>query len=292
MSIDGRTSPAARAGWRSSFDRKTWAEGGGGSRSDGGRLVVIKLLVALALAYAGVVTALYLAQRSLIFPGARMQSMRLDQPRAPERLELATADGDVLGGMLFRAAMSHTDLVIGFGGNMQDAEVLGQDLAARLPQTDVVVFHYRGYGPSTGRPSEAAVFADALAIYDAMVERLRPERTFAVGISLGSGIATYLSKQRGLAGMILVTPFDSIEAIAKEHYPWVPVGLLLHQRFASVEYMQANQTPVALIAAEGDRVVRPQRTAALRRRIPNLVFDRTLAGATHATLYDLPTYGS
>jgi alpha-beta hydrolase superfamily lysophospholipase len=253
---------------------------------------VIKLLVALALAYAGIVTLLYLAQRSLIFPGARMQSMRLDHPRAPERLELATAGGDVLRGMLFRASMSHTDLVIGFGGNMQDAEVLGQDLAARLPHTDVVVFHYRGYGPSTGRPSEAALFADALAIYDAMAARLRPERTFAVGISLGSGIATYLSKQRPLAGMILITPFDSIEAIAKEHYPWVPVGLLLHQRFVSVEYMRANQTPVAVIAAEGDRVVRPRRTAALRQRISNLVFDRTLAGATHATLYDLPTYGA
>jgi pimeloyl-ACP methyl ester carboxylesterase len=252
---------------------------------------VIKLLVLLMVAYAGIVAALYLAQRALIFPGARMQSTRLDHPRTPERLELAAQGGDVLSGMVFRAASGHTDLVIGFGGNMQDAEVLGQDLAARLPHTDVVVFHYRGYGPSTGRPSETALFADALEIYDAMVEQLRPERTFAVGISLGSGVAIYLSKQRPLAGMILVTPFDSIEAIAKEHYPWVPVGLLLHQRFASVEYMQANQTPVAMIAAEGDRVVRPQRTAALRKRIPNLVFDRTLAGASHATLYDLPAYG-
>jgi pimeloyl-ACP methyl ester carboxylesterase len=251
---------------------------------------VIKLLVLLVVAYAGIVTVLYLAQRALIFPGARMQSTRIDHPRAPERLELATADGDVLRGMLFRASIDHTDLVIGFGGNMQDAEVLGQDLAARLPHVDVVVFHYRGYGPSTGRPSEVALLADALEIHDAMVGRLRPERTFAVGISLGSGVATYLSKQRPLAGMVLVTPFDSIEAIAKEQYFWVPVGLLLHERFASVEHMRANQTPVAVIAAERDRVVRPQRTAALRSQIPNLAFDRTLAGASHATILDLPAY--
>jgi pimeloyl-ACP methyl ester carboxylesterase len=251
---------------------------------------VIKLLAMLVMAYALIVAVLYLAQRALIFPGARMQSMRLDHPRAPERLELATPDGDVLRGMLFRASTSHTDLVIGFGGNMQDAEVLGQDLAARLPQAHVVVFHYRGYGPSTGRPSEAALFADALEIHDAMVARLRPERTFLVGISLGSGVATYLSKQRPLAGMTLVTPFDSIEAIAKEHYFWVPVGLLLRERFASVEHMQANQTPVAVIAAEADRVVRPQRTAALRTQIPNLAFDRTLAGASHASILGLPAY--
>jgi len=253
---------------------------------------VIKLLVMLLAAYAAVVTFLYFAQRALIFPGTHMHSARLDHPRAPERLELATQGGDVLHGMLFCGSADHPDLIIGFGGNMQDAEMLGQDLAVRLPHADVVVFHYRGYGPSTGRPSEAAVLADALAIYDAMVQRLRPQRTFAVGISLGSGIATYLSKQRPLAGMVLVTPFDSIEAIAKEQYFWVPVGLLLHQRFASVEHMEANQTPVAVIAAGGDRVVRPQRTASLRKKISNLVFDRTLAGASHATIYDLPAYGA
>jgi uncharacterized protein len=252
---------------------------------------VIKLLVILLATYAGVVALLYVAQRSLIFRGAQMQSVRIDQPRAPERLELRTPDGSVLCGMLFRAARASTDLVIGFGGNMQDAEILGQDLADRLQQAHVVLFHYRGYGPSTGRPSEVALYADALRIHDAMVERLRPARTFAVGISLGSGVATYLSKQRSLAGMLLVTPFDSIEAIAKEQYFWVPVGLLLRDRFASIEHVRANQTPVAVIAAEDDRVVRPHRTAALREQIANLVFDRTLPGASHATIDHLPAYG-
>jgi pimeloyl-ACP methyl ester carboxylesterase len=252
---------------------------------------VIKLLVAAAMVYAGIVALLYFAQRTLIFRGAQMQSQPLDHPRAPERLELATGDGDALRGMLFRASGGNRDLVIGFGGNMQDAEVLGQDLAARLPHADLVVFHYRGYGPSTGSPSEAALYADALKIYDAMVAQLRPARTFAVGISLGSGVATYLSRHRSLAGMVLVTPFDSIEAIAREQYFWVPVGLLLHERFASASHMQANGTPVAVIAAEGDRVVRPQRTAALRNRISNLVFDRTLPGASHATINNLPAYG-
>jgi pimeloyl-ACP methyl ester carboxylesterase len=237
------------------------------------------------------VALLYVGQRSLIFRGAHLQSVRLDQPRAPERLELPAPDGSVLHGMLFRASPDSTDLVIGFGGNVQDAEVLGQDLAERLPQAHLVVFHYRGYGPSTGRPSEAALYADALRIHDAMALRLRPARTFAVGISLGSGVATYLAKRRSLAGMLLVTPFDSIEAIAKEQYFWVPVGLLLRDRFASVEHVRGNQTPAAVIAAEDDRVVRPQRTAALRAQLLNLVFDRTLPGASHATIDHLPAYG-
>ena len=64
--------------------------------------------------------------------------------------------------MLLRAPDPAADLLIGFGGNAQDAEVLAQELAADFPELNVGVFHYRGYGPSTGRPSEAALLADAL----------------------------------------------------------------------------------------------------------------------------------
>ena len=98
--------------------------------------------------------------------------------------------------MLLRASDEAADLLIGFGGNAQDAELLAQDLAADFPELHVAVFHYRGYGPSTGKPGEAALLADALTIYDALTERLRPPRTFAIGISLGSAVAAYLSQQR------------------------------------------------------------------------------------------------
>jgi alpha-beta hydrolase superfamily lysophospholipase len=251
---------------------------------------IMKLIVILAAAYGSIVIFLYFAQASLLFPGMRLPNARLDQPRTPERLELSTGDGNVLRGMLFPATAAGTDLVIGFGGNAQNAEMLGQDLATRLPDAHVVVFHYRGYGPSTGQPGEAALLADALRIHDALVERLRPARTFAVGISLGSAMAAWLSKQRALAGVLLVTPFDSIEAVAKESYFWIPVGLLLRHRFPSVEYMRGNATPTAVIAAENDHVVPPRRTAALAAAVPNLVFNKTLAGARHATIYELPAY--
>jgi uncharacterized protein len=255
-----------------------------------GQVDMMKLIVVLAAAYGSIVIFLFFAQTLLLFPGMRLPSARLDQPRAPERLELSTDDGNVLRGMLFAATTGGTDLVIGFGGNAQDAEMLGQDLATRLPDAHVVVFHYRGYGPSTGQPGEAALLADALRIHDALVERLSPDRTFAVGISLGSAVAAWLSKQRPLAGILLVTPFDSIEAVAKETYFWIPVGLLLRHRFPSVNYMRGNPTPSAVIAAEHDRVVPPRRTAALVKALSNLVFNRTLAGARHATIYEVPAY--
>ena len=123
-----------------------------------------------------------------------------------------------------------------------------------------------------------------------MVARIRPGRTFAIGISLGSAVAAHLSNERPLAGLLLVTPFDSVEAIAKETYFWVPVGLLLRHRFATVEFMSDNPTPVAVIAAAADRVVRPHHTKALIAKLQNLVFEATLPGADHNTLYEVPAY--
>jgi len=250
----------------------------------------MSLIAILGLGYVGIVGLLYALQTWLIFPGAHLPNQRLDSPRQPERLELAAGDGAILHGMRFAGSSPGADLLIGFGGNAQNAEMLGQDLASDFPELDVVVFHYRGYGPSTGKPSEAALLADARAIHDAMVARLRPARTFAIGISLGSAVAAHLSKERSLAGLLLVTPFDSVEAIAKETYFWVPVGLLLRHRFPSVAFMTDNPTPVAVISAAEDRVVKPRRTEALLARIENLVFRATVPGADHNTLYHVEAY--
>jgi pimeloyl-ACP methyl ester carboxylesterase len=251
---------------------------------------MINLLAILGLGYAGVVVLLYLLQTTLIFPGTHLPSQRLDSPRAPERLELPAGDGATLHGMWFAGARQDADVLIGFGGNAQDAEGLGQDLASDFPDLNVVVFHYRGFGPSTGRPSEAALLADALTIYDRIVARIGPARVYAIGISLGSAVAAYLSKERQLAGVLLITPFDSVEAIAKETYFWVPVGLLLHHRFPSAAFMTGNATPAAVIAAAEDRVVKPRRTRALTERLENLVFEATVQGTGHETLYQLPVY--
>lgn len=252
----------------------------------------MKYLIVLAVGYGSLVALMYGAQTFLVFPGTRLPSRPLDHPLTPERMIIAPEEGVELHGMLFPPGGSGTSkrLLIGFGGNGQDAEDLGQELATRFPTLHVAVFHYRGYGPSSGRPGEAALLSDAELIHDRLVARLAPEAVLGFGISLGSGVASYLSKVRSLQGVILVTPYDSIEAIAKATYPWLPVGLLLKHRFRSVDFMHGNRTPVAIIASANDQVVLPARTDALRSAIPNLVFDRTIAESGHADLYGKPAY--
>ena len=253
---------------------------------------MMKVLLWLALGYGSLVALMYGAQTSLIFPGTRLPSRPLDHPLVPTRLTVEREHDVRLSGMLFAPGDGRPsdELLIGFGGNAQDAELLGQELAVDFPRLHVAVFHYRGYGESNGKPSEAGLFADALAIHDRLVEEVSPNAVYALGMSLGSGVAGYLSKERSIDGVFLVTPYDSIEAVAKQAYPWLPVGLLLRHRFRTVDHMADNPTPTAIIAAEIDHVIRPARTETLRKSIERLVFDRTIEGAGHADMYQMPAY--
>jgi uncharacterized protein len=251
---------------------------------------IMSLLAIIAIGYAAIVGVLYFAQTSLIFPGAGFPVDPIESPIAPERIEVETADGERLHGMLLRAGEDRPNLLIGFGGNAQNAELMAQDLAADFPEVDVAVFHYRGYGLSTGTPSEQALLADAVLVHDEVWERVQPEHTFAFGISLGSAVAAHLSRERPLSGVLMVSPFDSIEAVAREAYFWVPVSLLLQHRFPTSDYVADNWTPIAVIAADDDTIIRPRRTAALVRQIPNLVFERVIPNADHNTIYALPAY--
>jgi pimeloyl-ACP methyl ester carboxylesterase len=117
------------------------------------------------------------------------------------------------------------------------------------------------------------------------VQRLRPARTIAAGFSIGSGVAAKLAAKRQLDGLILVTPFDSLKAVAQSLYPWVPVGPFFRHEIDAASALVHSGVPVAIVAAERDEIVAPERTAALRARIGNLVFDRTIEGAGHNDIY-------
>ena len=209
-------------------------------------------------------------------------------PLGAERLQIKTPEGDRLHGVHISSSVPASGpktLVIGFGGNAWN----GQDVATYIhelyPDVDVVAFHYRGYRPSTGSPSAKALLADAPLVYDAAVDHTRPDRTIAVGFSIGSGVAASLANRRKLDGIILVTPFDSLKAVVRGYYPWLPVGMLFRHEIDSTEGLGDSTVPVAVVAAEKDEIIPAERTEALRSRVSNLVLDRTIADANHNDIY-------
>lgn len=225
-------------------------------------------------------------QSHLIFPAHAVPAAGPWPPGA-EPLSVETPEGHSLAGIHIPADSPSKKklLILGFGGNAWNGQDVAEYLHQLFPDADVVAFHYRGYAPSTGAASAEALIADAPLVYDAAVAQVKPKRIIAVGFSIGSGIAAQLSSQRRIDGLILVTPFDSLKAVAQSMYPWLPIGPLFEHEIDAGTPLEKAKLPVAIVAAERDEIVPSERTDALRARVPNLVFDRTIAGTGHNTIY-------
>jgi len=208
-------------------------------------------------------------------------------PRGAERLAVATPEGEKLVGIHIPPdePQQERTLVLGFGGNAWNAQDVAEYLHELYPDDDVVVFHYRGYRPSEGSPSSEALIADAPLVYDKAVEQVKPKRVIAVGFSIGSGVAATLAAKRKLDGLILVTPFDSLKAVAQSMYPWLPIGPFFEHEIDAGAVIAKSDVPVAIIAAERDDIVPSKRTDALRAKARKLVFDTTISRAGHNDIY-------
>jgi pimeloyl-ACP methyl ester carboxylesterase len=191
--------------------------------------------------------ALLLLQRSLLyFPQPRTAVPGVELLRLP----LADADG-VLN--ISSAQPQRSGAVLYFGGNAEDVALTVPSLAALFPERAIHAVHYRGYGGSGGRPSEEALVADAVAVFDQL--RARHRDVVVIGRSLGSGVAVQLAAQRPVQRLILLTPFASVLRLAAARFPWVPVPLLLRDRFESWRHAGRVDAPTLIVAAGSDEVI-------------------------------------
>src|SRR5206468_9274414 len=193
-------------------------------------------------------------QDSLIFP-VHAVARAGPLPAGAEPLSAKTPDGHRLAGVYIPpdAPSKESTLILGYGGNAWNGQDVAEYLHELFPDCDVVAFHYRGYAPSTGSPSAEALIADAPLIYDFAVEHVKPKRVIAVGFSIGSGIAAGLAVARKIDGLILVTPFDSLRAVAQSMYPWLPIGSIFRHEIDAAAALEQSPAPVAIIAAEHDQ---------------------------------------
>ena len=242
---------------------------------------MLKLAVIVALVYLGLCALLFIFQRSLIY---------FPHPRSPgsgtAHYTLAVDGAELL---VTTRAHAGTNAVVYFGGNAEDVSQSLPDLVAAYPDHALHLLHYRGYGGSTGRPTEAALFADALALFD-KVRSQHPTVT-VVGRSLGSGVAVHVASRRPVARLVLVTPYDSVQAIAAARFRLFPVRWLLSDKFESWRDAPQVGAPTLLIAAEHDEVIPRASTESLLARFRGGVAAmQVIAGTSHNTVSDTPEY--
>jgi uncharacterized protein len=179
--------------------------------------IFLSLLVLSVLVYLGLCAALFIFQRSLIY---------LPQPRSPgingTTFVLPTTEANVL--VSVRPHDGQTALIY-FGGNAEDTSLSLPDFSSAFPDHAIYLLHYRAYGGSSGSPSEAALFKDALVLFDQV--RAEHRDIVLIGRSLGSGIAVRVASVRPVSRLVLVTPYDSLQEIAATQFPYFPVRWLL-----------------------------------------------------------------
>ena len=222
----------------------------------------LSVLTVVLLLYLAACVLLYLNQRSFIyFPTPQTGHPQVPLPVLDLRI---SNDGEAL--QVWQLNPGRATAILYFGGNAENVVANLPEFARLFPEHTVYLVSYRGYGGSTGSPSEAALVSDAQAIYD----HVSPshDSIHAIGRSLGSGVAVSLASGREIERLVLVTPYDSIATIAAGAMPLFPVRLLLQDRFDSASRVGKLRNPTLLVMAEHDRVIPRGSSQALLAQFP------------------------
>lgn len=221
---------------------------------------LLKTLLVILLVYVGINLLLFIFQEKYIFfptPISSLEQKKINETYSLEDVRVRTPDGVDLQGWLSKATDHPSKpLILYYGGNAESVWYNLEDLP-KLGDVSLLLMNYRGYGDSGGKPSQDKLFADALQVYDQMVRDygFDSEKIILMGRSMGSGVAVHVASQRKVAGLILVTPFDSLRNVGQKAYPIFPVKYLLRHPFDSVKHAPKMEVPVLALAGGQDSIV-------------------------------------
>lgn len=241
------------------------------------------------LAYLAVVLVYALLQRSFIYY-PQTQSLVAAQANVERLGGSAWQDGD--GNWLGwrQAAPGATRRVLVMHGNAGQA--LDRSYWSRLfgglhesGPWEVLVLEYPGYGPRPGTPSEQSLRDAALQAMD-LLQAQRPGPVLLLGESLGSGVAAHVAAARPetVAGLLLVTPFASLGAVAQHHMPFLPVSLLLRDRFDTLALLAGFDGPMVIVTGGDDSIVPEQLALPLQAAHRGKLLHWSQPGASHNTI--------
>ncbi|HSM11391.1 MAG TPA: alpha/beta hydrolase [Lysobacter sp.] len=228
------------------------------------------LLAVLAGIYVLLGAMLYLLQGSMVYlanlPGRTLDATPADAGLDYQDVNIDTADGERLHGWYVPAARpgmgEARGVLLFFHGNAGNISHRLESIALfnRLG-LDVLIVDYRGYGRSTGKPTEAGTYRDARAAWDYLVgERgIRPGRIVVFGRSLGGAVGAWLGSQLPAAetpaALIIESSFTSGADMARRLYPIFPAGLLTRLKYPVVDYAARLNCPVLVVHSRDDEII-------------------------------------
>jgi len=217
--------------------------------------MLLRMLAQLALIGTLLIGGMAVFQDRLLYFPERVTLAEMVSAADRARLKRWPADGEFRGLIREPEEPAQATLVL-FHGNAGHA-------GHRLPYANlsrlgvrVILAEYPGYGPRQGDVGEASLSSDAAETI-AMAHRAFGAPVLVAGESLGSGVAAaaYAKVPDAIAGLLLLTPWDSLASVAGHHYPWMPVSWLLRDHYDSQHHLAQATIPVAVVVAEKDTIV-------------------------------------
>lgn len=248
------------------------------------RRIVIGVLVLAVLGYCGVLAYIYVNQRALQYDaGGKMFALSETKLQHAELVSIPTADGSKLAAW-YEPPQAGKPVILYFRGNSESFS--REHERYETMEADgygFVAFDYRGFGGSPGEISQSHVLEDGLAAYDWTAAKGFPIVIW--GRSLGSGPATYVASQRKSDALFLETPFDSATAVGRDRYWYLPVDLLMDDKYPVDQWIGKVTVPVFVAHGTADKKVAAYHGQRVYDLAPNKAGIWIEPGADHADLW-------
>lgn len=240
------------------------------------------MFTAITICVATIIAVLYFLQESLIFPAPTINGS-MAKISGFKSVSIPTPDGEILSAY-YHQPDGNKETVLVFHGN-GDAAAYQQIKAKALVDTGygALLVEYRGYGGSTGSPTAAGLFIDGIASYD-FVRKMGNQPIGLYAHSLGTGVAVHLATKRKVFALVLESPFDSLQAVAQNQMPFIPMGIFLKHKFRSDELIGQIDTPILIMHGSDDALIPIEHGRRLMKAAPPDTVFMEIPGAGHNNL--------
>jgi hypothetical protein len=254
--------------------------------------LILKTAAVVVGVYAALILGTPLVQRRLMyFPDAERTLPAEAGLEQVEEQELSTPDGARVIAWWGPARARHPTILY-FHGNAGALETRAERIRKYMARgLGVFMMAYRGYGGSSGAPSERANVADAKLAYEALVAKgVDPADIIVYGESLGTGVAVQVAAEKRVGGLILDAPYTSMVDLARLHYAFLPARAFMTDRYETLEHIGKVRAPLLIIHGEADDIIPAEMGRRVFEAAPEPKEIATYPGAGHADHYLFGSY--
>ena len=250
------------------------------------------IIIGSAVIYCLAMLAMFIFQRNLMYFPTNKNPLPVDVGLDGVTVDdLPTPDGETI--VVWHApAQQDAPTVLFFHGNAGEIGDRADRFAAyRAAGFGVMFVSWRGYGGSTGAPTEDGILMDAKTSYDWLVSNgVDPLKIAVVGESLGTGAAVRIASEQTVGALVLGAPYTATSDVAAQRFPWLPVRILMKDQFRSIDYVGNVAAPTLVLHGTADQVIPYQFGVQLHDAINAPKTFVSFDGQGHEILYQTNTY--